>query len=188
MLLFLSNSKFSFNFAADLKSIPEHHQRRRCLFVAGSWTNGFAALCEGARLISPSLIMAKKKLSESRRVSPNVNLGGQLEESAGAAKLSDIGQLRQLSNKNVVLINANQTGENAKKNKLDCQLTLCLYRVITVISQRYALFCLRRFPENLTSPEKDRRPQTSRTMPTLQPLRAPRQLGASQRAADPRVV
>lgn len=115
VLLFLSNSKFSFSFAADLKSIPEHHQRRRCLFVARSWTNGFAALCEGARLISPSLIMAKKKLSESRRVSPNVNLRGQLEESAGAAKLSDIGQLRQSSNKNVVLINANQTGGNAKK-------------------------------------------------------------------------
>lgn len=117
-----------------------------------------------------------------------MNLGGQLEESAGAAKLSDIGQLRQSSNKSVVLINASQTGENANKLirlPVNAASLPRYYRHISAI--RPFLFA-QVSRENLTSPEKDRGPQTARTMPTLQPLRAPRLLGASQQAADPRVV
>lgn len=114
MLLFLSNSKFSFSFAADLKSIPEHHQRRRCLFVGRSWTNGFAALCEGARLISPSLIVAKKK-SEKPTCEPEREPWRPIGRVCRRRQAVRHRPITPVVKQKCVLINASRTGENANK-------------------------------------------------------------------------
>lgn len=71
--------------------------------------------------------MAKKKLSEKPTCEPK----REPPLAPGTAELSDIGQLRQSSNKSVVLISASQPGENASKLiRLVVKIAslLCYYR------------------------------------------------------------